>query len=113
MTEIETRAADVLYVLNGLEPPALGVLEFCVVTTGAKERWSNADQKFLPCDPLSPEAFWPFERAEILVVDSRTGREPWGEGRKPTKWFVACEYFSTLAEAVACRERVLGVPGGQ
>lgn len=83
-------ASDVLAVLNGLAPVDLSELEFCVITATMREGGT----------------WWPFERGEILVVNKVTGREPFGEGRKPAKWDVEAEYVPTLTEARAIRERV-------
>jgi hypothetical protein len=85
------KAEDVLLVLNELEPVNLDQLEFCVITGTMREDGS----------------YWPFEKAEIIVVDKNTGREPFGEGRKPAKWDVDDEHFDTLSEAMECRQRVL------
>ena len=86
-----TDAGDVLAVLNGLEPVDLAVLEFCVITATQRDGGT----------------YWPFERGEILAVDKFTGREPFGDGRKPAKWDVEAEYVATLQEARVIRERVL------
>lgn len=83
-------AGDVLAVLIGPEPLDLAALEFCVITATMREGGT----------------WWPFERGEILVVDKITGREPFGEGRKPAKWDVEAEYVPTLAEAQAISARV-------
>lgn len=40
-----------------------------------------------------------FELGEIIIVDE-DGREIGGAQRKPNKWFVTCEYFTTLSEAI-------------
>jgi hypothetical protein len=101
-------AEDVLFVLNGLEPYELSELEFAVITTPASEAWSNHLQRVVP-----GESWWPFERGEVLVVSKPWGREPWGEGRKPGKWDVGCEYVDTLAEAMVIRNRVLASGGGK
>lgn len=83
----EMCAADVLTVLNGLEPVDLSTWTFCVLTD-------------------APDGnFHPFERGEILVLDEH--RREVGGGRRPAKVDVAEEDFGTLAEALACRERVL------
>lgn len=88
-----TDAIDILAVLNGLAPVDLSGLEFCVITNTTRPH----------------DSYWPFERGEILVVDKLSGRESFGEGRKPAKWDVDAEYVPTLDEARAIRERVLGV----
>ena len=40
-----------------------------------------------------------FDLGEILILDD-TGREVSGKGRKPLKWFVTCEHFQQLEEAI-------------
>jgi hypothetical protein len=84
-------ADDVLFVYNRLQPVDLTGWTFCVIT-GA--------------EPGRDRDCWPFEPGEIVVLDP-SGREPFGEGRKPSKWFVTTEAFPTLADALACRARVL------
>lgn len=84
-------AEEVLAVLNGLEPPDTTDWVFCVITDAPDDRRGG---------------YWPFERGEIVVLDGG-GREPFGEGRKPAKWDVGEAEFTTLAEALACREQVL------
>jgi hypothetical protein len=82
---------EVLFVLNELKPVTLDSWTFCVIT-GREEG--------------AKPSYWPFERGEILVLEPN-GREPFGEGRKPAKWFVTTEEFDTLAEALACRAQML------
>lgn len=93
-------AADALTALAGA-PVDLDHLEFCVIT-GPGEMPTRSGG--------SRDSYWPFERGEILLVDKFTGREPFGEGRKPSKWSVETEYVATLAEAQSIRERVLSEP---
>lgn len=51
-----------------------------------------------------------FSLGEIIPVDS-TGREYGGYQRKPSKWFVGCEYFDTIEEAIArSKEAMEGFP---
>jgi len=95
-------AEEVLTVLNGMRPVELADLEFAVAVEPAAESWCNQLQRMVP-----GESWWPFSRGEVVVLDVDSGREPFGEGRKPSKWDLGFEYFDTLAEAVACRERVL------
>lgn len=45
-----------------------------------------------------------FQLGEIIVAED--GREIGGNGRKPNKWLVDTETFSTVEEAVACARRV-------
>ena len=49
--------------------------------------------------------FWPFEQGEIVFTGPST-REPFGEGRKPSKWDVEYVQCSTLAEALELSEQV-------
>jgi len=84
-------ADEVLLVLNGLEPVDMSGWVFCVITDAPEDRAGG---------------YWPFERGEVVVL-AEDGREPFGEGRKPAKWDVGEAEFATLAEAVACRVRVL------
>lgn len=46
---------------------------------------------------LYTQVFW---RGEIIVLDS-DGREVGGQGRKPSKWYVTCEEFDNIEDAVA------------
>lgn len=48
-----------------------------------------------------------FELGEIVILDSEHGREVAGRGRKPSKWFVECEHFSSLKMAVERAKQVL------
>lgn len=100
---------ELLFVLNELEPIDLSNLTFCVITRGSHHRWDNLAQTLVH---TPEETFWPFDRAEILVISKTTGREPLGGGRKPGKWGVTFELFDTLADAQARREAVLAVPAG-
>lgn len=85
-------AEEVLTVLNDLEPVDMTGWVFCVIADAPDGRDGG---------------YWPFEKGEIVVLDGDYGREPLGQGRKPAKWDVAEVNFTTLAEAMACRERVL------
>lgn len=95
---------ELLFVLNELEPVDLADLTFCVITRGSHHRWDNFAQTLVH---TPEETFWPFDRAEVLVISKTTGREPLGGGRKPGKWGVSFELFGTLADAQARREAVL------
>lgn len=97
-----SKADDILRVLAGLEPVNLDALKFTVITDAGSTAVVNG-QLVNTGEPR----FWPFEKGEILVNDGEGGREPFGEGRKPSKWDVADESFDTLDEALACRSRVL------
>lgn len=48
-----------------------------------------------------------FELGEVLILDGPYGREVSGQARKPSKWFVECEYFSDLEEAVNKSKEVI------
>lgn len=41
-----------------------------------------------------------FVEGEIIIADSRSGREVDGHQRKPSKWYVEYETYKTLEEAV-------------
>lgn len=86
---------------------SLGDLLFEVVTKGSWARWSNARQRFEQAD--TPD-FWPFTQGGILVIIAGSTREPFGMGRKTSKWFVATEVFQTYAEALARSEEVKAAP---
>ena len=45
---------------------------------------------------LYTQVFW---KGEILVLDE-SGREIGGVGRKPSKWFVTCEHFNNIEDAI-------------
>jgi hypothetical protein len=83
-------ADEILLVLNDLEPVDTASWVFCVITRTGEGAHS-----------------WPFQLGEVLVLNEQFGREPYGEGRKPAKWDVEEEHFTTLGEAQACREAVL------
>jgi hypothetical protein len=103
----EITAVDVLTVLNGLERPKLDGLTFAVITKGYTESpgQGRAAGKLIEHE----EFFSPFERGEIVVLNG-SGREPFGEGRKPGKWSVEFEEFLTLDGALSCREQLLAEP---
>lgn len=93
---------EVLIVLNDLEPMDFDKLEFAVITEPAAQRFDVGTQEFVN------EPWWfPFDRAEVIVLHKDSGREPFGEGRKPGKWGVTCERFPTFAEAMQRRAEVL------
>lgn len=48
-----------------------------------------------------------FYAGEILVVESTTGREIGGRGRKPSKWGVTYEEFVTIESAEDCARKVM------
>ncbi len=97
-------AAEILLVLNGLEPVDTTGWVFCVVTHGAHHYWDNSAQQMRES---KEERFWPFEKGEVLVLAGEYEREPFGEGRKPAKWSNHEHHFKDLSEALACREAVL------
>jgi hypothetical protein len=99
-------ADEVLIILNDLEPVDLSTLTIVVITAGAREHFDVARQRM---ETVAEPNFWPFRQGEILVL-ADSGREPFGEGRKPAKWSVTCEEFETLAAALARRAEVLAAP---
>lgn len=104
--DMPVRAAEVLFVLNELEEPDYWDLEFCVITGGYTET-PGTGAAAGEMVRLSWEHFWPFEKAEIIVVSKKTGGEPFGQGRKPSKWGVSARCFGSVAEAMECWARVL------
>jgi hypothetical protein len=103
-----SKADDVLFVLNELEPVDMDELKFCVITAGSRQVIGMGPMAGQIIQlPEGEERFTPFEKAEILVVVGDYGREPFGEGRAPRKWAVDESYFGTLEEAQACRAAVL------
>lgn len=103
-------AYEVLIVLNGLEPVDLNRLEFGVITEGTVTAVGTGRAAGRTVTLTEP-SYFPFERGEVLVLDKESGREPFGEGRKPGKWAVTCECFAAFAEAMARRNAVLGEGG--
>jgi hypothetical protein len=91
----------------GYEEHQLDALVFEVVTEGSWARWSNERQRF---EQMSEPDFWPFSQGGILVIMAGSTREPFGPGRKTSKWFVATEVFQTYAEALARSEEVKAAP---
>lgn len=94
-------AADVLLVLNDLEPIDLSTLTFHVITgagTVAVIRGELVD--------TGQPRYWPFGKGEILII-GESDREPFGQGRKPSKWSVTVAEFAVLADAQECRLQVL------
>ncbi len=45
---------------------------------------------------------WVVYEGEILILDGEYGREVGGLLRKPSKWDVIVEHFTTLRDAIAC-----------
>jgi hypothetical protein len=90
-----------------LDPDRLG---FAVITAGYTEtagqgRMAGKEVK------LSEPSFWPFEQGELLVLNgSEFDREPFGEGRKPAKWDVGCEWFGHDYEAAKRRSDEVKAP---
>lgn len=75
-------ATQILCALNNCEVVDLEALDFCVITGGYMH-----DIHLNPLPAGSEPNYWPFERGEVLVLNE-WGREPFGEGRKPSKWSV-------------------------
>jgi hypothetical protein len=99
-------AEDVLFVLNELNPVDPTNLEFGIAVAGRTEI-AGTGRAIGRIITLDTPSFWPFEPGEIIVLDKDTGREPFGEGRKPAKWDVEFRYCDTLDEAMAVRTAVL------
>lgn len=73
-----------------LDPDLLG---FAVITSGYTET-AGSGRMAGQIVKLGTPSFWPFEQGEIVVLyGSAFDREPFGEGRKPSKWDVGCEWF--------------------
>lgn len=73
-----------------LDPDHLG---FAVITAGYT-RTAGQGRMAGQIVNLPEPAFWPFEQGEIIVLEGdQYGREPFGEGRKPAKWDIGCEWF--------------------
>ncbi|MFI7644159.1 hypothetical protein [Nonomuraea sp. NPDC049400] len=100
-------AEQVLQIINGGEPPNLQGFELCVITGGYTKGFGAGPMAGQIVE-LSEETFWPFERGEILIVDRDSGREPFGEGRKPAKWSVTAVYTDDWDEAWRLRRETLG-----
>lgn len=96
----EINADDVLLILNGYSR-LITSLTYCVITDPADEYWDNASQTY-----VRDESWWPFHMGEILVLGP-DGREPFNEGRKPSKWDVITEETSDLVEAIKISIRAL------
>jgi hypothetical protein len=99
-------ADEILFVLNNLESIDYDALEFEVITAGSNEipGTGRAAGRMIH---LPEPSYGPFTLGEVLVLDKRWGYEPFGEGRKPGKWWVTSEPFATLAEAMHRRNQVL------
>lgn len=101
---MSTTAEQVLYVLNDCEPLDLEALDFCVVTAGS--RYDLRGNKL----PTGEEPnFWPFERGELLVL-GESGRERFGEHRKPSKWSVGTFETKDYDSALALSELITSDP---
>lgn len=92
---LRTAAGD-----DALDPDELG---FAVITAGYTET-AGQGQMAGQIIKLPEPSFWPFSQGEILILHgSQYGREPFGEGRKPAKWSVDCEWFGHDYEAAKRR----------
>ena len=89
-------AEQILTVLHDGKPVDFTTLEFCVIT--GIHRSSQRD------------TYWPFAQGEMIVV-SESGREPFGEGRKPGKWDVIEHTTTDYEQARALSE--LAKPGAR
>jgi hypothetical protein len=93
-------AEQILYVLNDCEPLDLEALEFCVITGGY--RHDLRGEKLAAGDRTN---YWPFVHGELLVL-GESGREPFGEGRKPSKWSVGTFHTKDYDAALALSELI-------
>jgi hypothetical protein len=93
-------AEQILYVLNDCEPVDLEALEFCVITAGS--RYDIRGNKLAAGEPAN---YWPFLCGELLVL-GESGREPFNEGRKPSKWSVEVFETRNYAAALALSELI-------
>ena len=105
-SERRTKAEDILFVLNELEPVALDEIKFSVITDASSLRAGMGPAAGRVVDMGEP-SFSPFEKGEIIINYGDGSREIFGEGRKSAKWDVHEESFDTLAEAQECRRKVL------
>lgn len=94
MSGREINADDVLFVLSGQYQTPVSSLEYCVVTQPAQEFWDNTTRRM-----TKGESWWPFTMGEILVIGP-SGREPFNEERKPSKWSVTTEETTDLIHAL-------------
>lgn len=81
----------------GFDDPAKAGLVYEVITKGSKERWDTPTQKFVQVETPS---YWPFTKGGIHLAFGHADREPFGMGRKSSKWFVDSESFGTFAAAM-------------
>lgn len=89
------------------ENMSLDSLEFEVITHGARWAWSNGKQRmYLTTEPC----FWPFQKGEILLAWGVGNREPFGPGRKSSKWNVESRGFATYDEAKAFSDVIKAAP---
>jgi hypothetical protein len=92
---------------DDLDPDELG---FAVITAGYTE---TAGQGRMAGKIVKvPVTYWPFQKGEIVVLHgSEFDREPFGAGRKPSKYDVGCEWFGHDWEAAKHRsDEVLAAP---
>lgn len=83
-------AQDILETLYG-QGCVTRVAEIVVITKGSCYSAHTEARSDTP-------VFWPFEQGEIVLLDA-SGREPFGAGRKPSKWDVEAATCPTLALA--------------
>lgn len=98
-------AEQILTVLNDGEPVDYSTLEWSVITGGYAEA-VGAGRMAGKLVQLPEVNYYPFEQGEILIVGP-SGREAFGEGRKPGKWsvteFTTRDYKQALALSQLCK----------
>ena len=83
-------AQDILETLYGFRCMDR-VAEIVVITKGSCYSVHSEGRSDVP-------VYWPFTQGEILFL-AESGRELFGDGRKPSKWDVEAVTCATLAEA--------------
>lgn len=78
------------------------IKEIVVITKGSRYSIHSEGKSETP-------VFWPFEQGEIVLLTA-SGREPFGDGRKPSKWDVEATTCSTINEARQLSMHVKATP---
>lgn len=94
-------AEQILYVLNDCEPLDLEALKFCVITAGF--RYGVRGDRLADGEPAS---YYPFYPGELLVLLGPWGREPFGQGRDPSKSSVRTFETKDYDAAIALSELI-------